>query len=64
MITIFLRHSEIGLQDVKIMLKNCHIYRVMSVPPSSAGGVQLTTTLSWKISVTLQDIGGVGLSEM
>ena len=35
---------------------------VMSVPPSSAGGVQLTTTLSWNTSVTLQVSGGVGLS--
>ena len=39
-------------------------YLVNSVPPSSAGGVQLTTTLSWKISVTLHDNGGVGLSKM
>ena len=35
---------------------------VISVPPSSAGGLQLTSTLSWKTSVTLQVNGGVGLS--
>ena len=38
-------------------------YLVISVPPSSAGGLQLTSTLSWKTSVTLQVNGGVGLSE-
>ena len=37
-------------------------YLVISVPPSSAGGLQLTSTLSWKTSVTLQVNGGVGLS--
>ena len=37
-------------------------YLVISVPPSSAGGLQLTSTLSWKTSVTLQVRGGVGLS--
>ena len=35
---------------------------VISVPPSSAGGLQLTRTLSWNTSVTLHVNGGVGLS--
>ena len=35
---------------------------VRSVPPSSAGGLQFTITLSWNTSVTLQLSGGVGLS--
>jgi hypothetical protein len=39
-------------------------YLVISVPPSSAGGVQLTRTLSWNTSVTLHVSGGVGLSEL